>query len=199
LDGYIPGSIPMKSESLKEASLPLIEETVVYVLDEIDDVSKTEEILKKFGIQNFKCYLDGMESWIKFGGIVEFPRFIRFKALQQSLERNSILLIDVRNVTELNKVGQIPGSECLPLHQINLGFALTDEQFASRYGFLKPDSAKSQNIILTCRSGRRVLVADKILKRKGYLNLRIYSGSFKDWVKNRGTIIKDSQEDLDYF
>ena len=57
----------------------------------------------------------------------------------------------------------------------------------------------SQNIVLTCRSGRRVLVADKILKRKGYLNLRIYSGSFKDWVKNRGTVIKDSQEDLDYF
>ena len=74
-----------------------------------------------------------------------------------------------------------------------------DEQFAFRYGFLKPDSTKSQNIVLTCRSGRRVLVADKILKRKGYLNLRIYSGSFKDWVKNRGTVIKDSQEDLDYF
>ena len=60
-------------------SLPLIEETVVYVLDEIDDVSTTEEILKKFGIQNFKCYLDGMENWIRFGGKVEFPRFIRFK------------------------------------------------------------------------------------------------------------------------
>ena len=67
-------------------SLTLIEETVVYVLDEIDDVSKTEEILKKFGIQNFKCYLDGMENWIKFGGTVEFPRFIRFKvSLRKSL------------------------------------------------------------------------------------------------------------------
>ena len=71
------------------------------------------------------------------------------QALQQSLERNSILLIDVRNVTELNRVGQIPGSECLPLHQINLGFALTDEQFAFRYGFLKPDSAKRHLIIRT--------------------------------------------------
>ena len=67
-------------------SLPLIEETVVYVLDEIDDVSKTEMILKKFGIQNFKCYLDGMENWIKFGGTVEFPRFIQFMvSLRKSL------------------------------------------------------------------------------------------------------------------
>ena len=71
------------------------------------------------------------------------------QALQQSLERNSILLIDVRNVTELNRVGQIPGSECLPLHQINMGFALTDEQFAFRYGFLKPDSTKRHLIIRT--------------------------------------------------
>ena len=71
------------------------------------------------------------------------------QALQQSLERNSILLIDVRNVTELNRVGQIPGSECLPLHQINLGFALTDEQFAFRYGFLKPDSTKRHLFIRT--------------------------------------------------
>ena len=83
LDGYIPGSILMTG---KESSLPLIEETVVYVLDEIDDVSKTEMILKKFGIQNFKCYLDGMENWIKFGGTVEFPRFIQFKvSLKKSL------------------------------------------------------------------------------------------------------------------
>ena len=58
-------------------------------------------------------------------------------------------MIDVRNVTELNRVGQIQGSECLPLHQINLGFELTDEQFASRYGFLKPDSAKRHIIIRT--------------------------------------------------
>ena len=57
----------------------------------------------------------------------------------------------------------------------------------------------SQNIVLTCRSGRRVLVADKILKTKGFLHLRIYSGSFKDWVKNNGSVIQNSQESLDYF
>ena len=99
----------------------------------------------------------------------------------------------------IHRVGQILGSVCLPLHQINLGFDLNNENFASRYGFLKPDSTKSQNIVLTCRSGRRVLIADKILKDKGYLNLRIYSGSFRDWVKNNGPIIKDNIKEFDYF
>ena len=120
-----------------------------------------------------------------------------FQALQESLKRNSILLIDVRNRTELNGVGQIPGSVCLPLHEVELGFQLSNEAFLERYGFLKPDPKQSQNIVLTCRSGRRVLVADKILKNKGYPNLRIYSGSFKDWVKNEGEVI-NGQFDLDY-
>lgn len=119
-----------------------------------------------------------------------------FQALKESLARNSILLIDVRNRTELNSVGQIPGSVCLPLHEVDLGFELNDADFSQRYGFLKPDK-QSRNVILTCRSGRRVLVADRILKAKGYENLRIYSGSFKDWLKNNGDIIQGAF-DLDY-
>ena len=50
---------------------------------------------------------------------------------------------------------------------------------------------------LNFRSGRRVLVADRILKGKGYNHLRIYSGSFKDWVKNEGEVIQ-GEFDLDY-
>ena len=74
---------------------------------------------------------------------------------------------------------------------------MTDQEFLTRYGFLRPDPEKSSNVVLTCRSGRRVLVADRILKAKGYPNLRIYSGSFKDWLKNQGEIIF-VQFDLDY-
>ena len=69
-------------------------------------------------------------------------------------------------------------------------------EFEGRYGFQKPD-IHNQNVVLTCRSGRRVLVADRILKSKGYSHLRIYSGSFKDWAKNKGYII-EGLFDLDY-
>jgi len=105
-------------------------------------------------------------------------------------------LIDVRNRTELNQVGQIPGSVCLPLHEIDLGFELSNTEFFQRYGFLKPDP-ETRNVVLTCRSGRRVLVADRILKSKGYQHLRIYSGSYKDWVKNNGNVI-NGKFNLDY-
>ncbi len=108
-----------------------------------------------------------------------------------------MLLIDVRNRTELNEVGQIPGSVCLPLHEVDAAFGDLDEaEFEQRYGFSRPAPSR-KDVVLTCRSGRRVRVADAILKRKGYHNLRIYSGSYKDWVRNGGDTF-NADFDLDY-
>ena len=93
--------------------------------------------------------------------------------------------------------GQIPGSVCLPLHEIRPAFDdLDEEEFLDRYEFERFGKEK-KNIVLTCRSGRRVEVADNILERRGYQHLRIYSGSFKDWVKRNGEVIK-GEFDLDY-
>ena len=201
LDGFIEGSILVPNpitDEIEQKLFNLENDTVVYVVDGgRKEALEVENILTKYGIVKFRCYLSGIKNWSRVGGKVEFPRFINFQALQESLQRNSILLIDVRNRTELNQVGQIPGSVCLPLHEVNLGFELNDADFLARYGFLRPHPDKSSNVVLTCRSGRRVLVADQILKQKGYLHLRIYSGSFKDWVKNQGEIIV-GQFDLDY-
>ena len=57
----------------------LIQETVVLIVDDFKQVPRIEEILRRNGINQFKCYLDGMKNWTKIGGILEFPRFIRFK------------------------------------------------------------------------------------------------------------------------
>jgi len=62
-----------------------------------------------------------------------------------------------------------------------------------RYNFSKPDPQRT-DIILTCRSGRRVLVADRRMKRLGYQHLRIYSGSFRDWAKRGGKVIRGDFE-----
>ena len=77
--------------------------------------------------------------------------------MNRLLDSNSILLIDVRNRTELNTVGQIPGSVCLPLHEVAAAMELSPEEFSAKYGFEKP-SPDNRKIVLTCRSGRRVLV-----------------------------------------
>ena len=42
---------------------------------------------------------------------------------------------------------------------------------------------------LYSRSGRRIYVAESRLQDLGYNNLRMYDGSFKDWVKNGGDVL----------
>ena len=143
-----------------------------------------------------RYYAEGIGTWLKAGGAVEFPRTIHFAALQASIESNSVLLIDVRNRSELNSPGQIPKSVCVPLHEIlNGAFKLSTIEFQDRYGFEKP--MRSDIFVLTCRSGRRILVADNHLKELGYQNIRIYPGSFNDWAAHGGRIVK-SNFNLDY-
>ncbi len=52
---------------------------------------------------------------------------------QSQVGDSRVLLIDVRNRTELNEVGQIPGSVCLPLHEVEAAFRdLEAEEFKER-------------------------------------------------------------------
>ena len=61
-----------------------------------------------------------------------------------------ILLIDVRNSSELADPGKIPGSVHLPLHQVTEAFQMEKEEFREKYQFDKP-STGDRNIVLTCR------------------------------------------------
>ena len=61
-----------------------------------------------------------------------------------------VLLVDVRNATELENPGQIPGSVNLPLYEIPEAFLLDDSEFLEKYGFNKPET-EARNVVLTCR------------------------------------------------
>jgi 3-mercaptopyruvate sulfurtransferase SseA len=50
---------------------------------------------------------------------------------------------------------------------------------------------------LTCGSGVRAVVADEILQKIGYKNIRIYYGSFDEWREKKGEVEKVNL-DIDY-
>ena len=99
-----------------------------------------------------------------------------------------IILLDVRNSSELVNPGKIPGSFNIPLYEIPEAFSLEPEQFLEKYKFQLPDK-DAQNVVLTCRSGRRVKIAIRRLEPLGFNQLRIYDGSFKDWVARGGEVV----------
>ena len=116
---------------------------------------------------------------------------IDFEELNEALEWDSILLIDVRNRSELISKGKIPKSFNVPLHEIVSGvFQLDKQNFTNKYDFEKPE--KNDEFVVSCHSGYRALKAGKYLKSLGYRSVRVYNGSFEDWILNSGTIIRGS-------
>jgi rhodanese-related sulfurtransferase len=63
---------------------------------------------------------------------------------------SSITLIDVRNKTELEDDGKIPGSFSVPLSELREAFHLSSDEFCEKYGFDLP-SKRGNNLVLSCR------------------------------------------------
>jgi len=185
VNGYFPGSERMNFVEILASDPDITEdEKVIFILDE-----STPAFAKKLCVKKASCYIGSMEN---FSDLLEYPKAVTFQSLSKLLNEKRILFIDVRNATELQDPGQIPGSVHLPLYEIPDAFLLPDNDFKEKYNFEKP-SVSERNVVLTCRSGRRIQVADARLKALGYKHLRLYYGSFKDWVKNGGEVFRKSQ------
>ncbi|KAK4320997.1 hypothetical protein Pmani_008164 [Petrolisthes manimaculis] len=118
---------------------------------------------------------------------------ITFEELSSKLKE--FLVVDVRTRDEVRDNGQIPHSHVLPVQELDEALALSPDAFQSKYGFPKPDpnNEGKQPLVLTCRSGRRVGVADNTIKTKGFTKHRLYMGSFLDWTEKGGQVIKPGQ------
>ncbi|RXG60263.1 Thiosulfate sulfurtransferase/rhodanese-like domain-containing protein 3 [Armadillidium vulgare] len=112
---------------------------------------------------------------------------ITFFELIDGLNNGEIFLLDVRTREELLFDGAIPNSFNVPIKEVKYVFSQTDEEFQSFYGFRKPNADK---LVISCRGGTRALRAWRILNQFGFCGSRVYYGSFKDWVKNNGPILK---------
>ena len=99
------------------------------------------------------------------------------------------MIIDVRNRSEVASKGKMPKSVNVPLHEILSGaFLWPNTDFEIRYGLKIPE--KNAEFVVSCKSGMRASKAGKYLKSLGYKQIRIYKGSFNDWIANGGEIIK---------
>ncbi|KAF0299942.1 Thiosulfate sulfurtransferase/rhodanese-like domain-containing protein 3 [Amphibalanus amphitrite] len=105
---------------------------------------------------------------------------VEFEELLPRVLADDVLLIDVRNRSELLDPGRIPNSLNLPLPELERALAMSPGEFFDRYGFVLP--APDQEMVLTCRSGRRIQTAAARLIPDGYTNVRLFYDSYKGWV-----------------
>ena len=58
-----------------------------------------------------------------------------------------------------------------PVQELEESLLMSEESFKEKYGFPRLDPY-DENLVITCRSGRRVGIANDILKAKGFTKHR---------------------------
>ncbi|XP_018026285.1 rhodanese domain-containing protein CG4456-like [Hyalella azteca] len=119
---------------------------------------------------------------------------IDFTELRDRLEKEDVILIDVRAPSELEKLGAVPDAINLPLRTLGQTILLPKEDFEVRMGIKKPDS--DAPIATMCMAGVRARTAQLALIGAGYTNVRRYRGSFEDWLEKGGAVIKPDNDDI---
>merc|ERR1719490_13351 len=164
--GFIPGSV--RAGEFGREGVPELDISAVVFL--IDQPKVEEEICS----EDVSCYTGSLRP---FKDLLVFPEDVNFSGLVELLERHEVVLVDVRQPKELLTDGEIPAA-----------FQMSSQDFKAKYGFNLPEK-DATNVVLTCRSGRRILVAQERLKALGFSDLRLYRGSINDWKANDGPLV----------
>lgn len=117
----------------------------------------------------------------------KFPE-VKYEDVEKVLEANGTkgVVVDVRHAIELEEDGRIDGFINVPLDKVKMAFTMEPLEFELTFHASKPDPKK--DVIFSCRSGRRALMAAESLQElETYPHIKVYAGSFQDWVMKGGS------------
>lgn len=113
----------------------------------------------------------------------EVPRISADEARRMVSEQNAVI-VDVRDMPELQANGKIPGSVHIPRGMLEF-------RADAETPYHDANLSKDRPIILHCASGGRSALSGQTLKSMGYQNVHNLGG-FKDWVEAGGDVEKVS-------
>jgi len=205
--GKIPTSHNVPVDELKEAftqySDEYFEEKYGFTRPAKDDpfiltcqsgvgARNADKILLELGYTNMRVHDGAFYDWLEKEYEIVFvdkPDSIAFEELKELVEDESVVLIDVRPRDYLEKYGKIPTSHNIPLKEVEEAFSgagLSEEEFETKYGFVRP--LPWEPFVLYCQGGATARKAYQILQDIGYSSIRVYDGSFNDWLKKGGDV-----------
>uniref|UniRef100_A0A1B6CXZ7 Rhodanese domain-containing protein n=1 Tax=Clastoptera arizonana TaxID=38151 RepID=A0A1B6CXZ7_9HEMI len=146
--------------------------TLLCIVAVVLEVLKHEKKLYAMATKNFSTK-----------GPSAMSRNLNYEQLNALIKEDKIVLIDVRQAREIKETGALPGSHNVPIEELEFALKLDPVEFEDRYNFPKPDY--DQEIVFSCRSGRRSLVALENALSVGYKNAKHYTGGWLDWEKHQ--------------
>ena len=101
---------------------------------------------------------------------------------QALIDKDSVLVVDVRDGTEVAASGKVPGA-------LNVSRGLLEFKADPESPYFDKAFSKDKTVVLYCASGGRSALAGKLLQDFGYKDVRNLGG-FKDWVEGGGKVEK---------
>ncbi|KAK0751003.1 Rhodanese-like domain-containing protein, partial [Schizothecium vesticola] len=95
-------------------------------------------------------------------------------------------IIDVREPSELQHTGRIPGAINIPVTSNPDSFHIAAEEFEDRFGFPRP--AADGEAVFYCKAGVRSRAAAGLARDAGWTRVGEYPGSWLDWEKRGGKV-----------
>ncbi|XP_053982204.1 thiosulfate sulfurtransferase/rhodanese-like domain-containing protein 3 [Hylaeus volcanicus] len=109
---------------------------------------------------------------------------VYYKDILKAQNDDDVLIIDVREQSEIDETGKLPGSIHIPMGDVsNALLNLSEKDFKERFNKEKP--TKDTRVILSCRSGKRSGMILEEMQRLGYHNVYNYVGGWLDWESNQ--------------
>ncbi|KAF7991270.1 hypothetical protein HCN44_002832 [Aphidius gifuensis] len=104
---------------------------------------------------------------------------VDFDGLLEAQNDKNILIIDVREQSEIDETGKLPGSIHIPMANVSSQLQINNDDFQKKYQTSKP--TKQTKIVLSCRSGMRSGKVQEELQKLGYENAYNYTGGWSEW------------------
>jgi hydroxyacylglutathione hydrolase len=140
---------------------------ILFVHERKSDMKKVASHFWRLGFDNLRGFLcRGMRAWQDEGKPISNIGTLSAQALKSKLEKNELLLVDVREPSEW-KEGYIKGVERIFFGDLNKKAALP----------------KDKPIAVTCSVGNRASIGASVLKKAGFKDIYNVLGGMEAWTK----------------
>lgn len=146
------------------------QEQFILVADDNEMDGLTRKLMR-IGLDNIYGYISNVENLdieLQKADVISIDEFKNY------ISKENVQIVDVRGATEF-EAGHIQGA-------VNIFVGTLQDHLAQ--------ISKEKQIVIHCQSGDRSAIANSILARNGYSNVKNYAGGMKEWAANNETIIK---------
>lgn len=146
------------------------QEQFILVADDNEMDGLTRKLMR-IGLDNIYGYISNVENLdieLQKADVIAIDDFKNY------ISKENVQIVDVRGATEF-EAGHIQGA-------VNIFVGTLQDHLAQ--------ISKEKQIVIHCQSGDRSAIANSILARNGYSNVKNYAGGMKEWAANNETIIK---------